>query len=334
MNVVEIMYYLGYRVSRGYRTLKKKTLSHPVISVGNITLGGTGKTPAVIALAEEAVRRGFRPCILTRGYRGRLKKPVFVSRGSGPLYSPFEAGDEAVLMAQRLHGVEVIKAANRHEGALLSRNANLFILDDGYQHWGLHRDKNILLIDAIDPFGNGKLFPLGPLREPLKEIRRADTIVVTRSSGDHGFIERLKPYSRNAAFYHASIKATWLIKQNGDILPAEHLVGKRIYAFCGIGNPGGFIQTLLKFGILLVGFKSFPDHHVYRETEMEAMYQESVRTMADMIITTEKDFIKLGGMILPDSVTALRVEFDINKDFYDSIFVFGRKKGIAGGGKG
>lgn len=327
MKVVEAMYYIGYAVSRQYRLARRRRLDCPVISVGNITLGGTGKTPAVIAIAEEAVRRKYRPCILTRGYKGTVKKPAFVSKGDGTLLKPEEAGDEAVLMAKRLQGVEIIKSADRYRGALLSNNANLFIIDDGYQHRRLERDRDILLIDRLNPFGNGRLFPAGTLREPLREMRRADTIVITRSGPDPEFAETLRRYNPEAQYFFSAVRPTWLIRQNGDFLPAESLRGKRVYAFCGIGNPGGFAHTLLTFGSTLVGFKSFADHQVYEGAGLETMYQEAMRVMADMIVTTEKDFVKLSSFILPDTVAALRVEFDISRDFYDSIFAFGNQSG-------
>jgi len=325
MNVLEILYYLGYRVSRGSRTFRKRTLSHPVISVGNLTLGGTGKTPTVIAIAQEALRRGYRPCILTRGYKGKIRNPVFVSRGSGPLHSPVEVGDEAVLMAERLKGVEIVKSPNRYKGGLMSQTADLFIIDDGYQHRQLHRDHDILLIDHIDPFGNGKLLPLGRLREPVKEVKRADTILITRPSGEDGIIEKLKNHNPRAHYFTSHVRPSKLVKQNGDHVSTEHLAEKRVYAFCGIGNPGGFVQTLVRFGVSLVGFKSFQDHHIYKPDEIALMEEEAKRTKADLIVTTEKDMVKLGEITLPESFLALRIDIDIDETFYDRIFDFNKK---------
>jgi len=326
MNVLEIMYYLGYLVSRSYRNSRKKTLPNPVISVGNLTLGGTGKTPTVIAIAEEAVQRGYKPCVLTRGYKGKIKAPIFVSRGSGPLHSPGEVGDEAVLMAERLKGVEIVKSPDRYKGGLLSQTADLFIIDDGYQHRQLQRDHDILLIDHIDPFGNGKLLPLGRLREPVKEVKRADTILITRPSGEDGLVEQLKKYNPHAHYFRSNVIPSQLVKQNGEQIATGTLSGKRIFAFCGIGNPGGFVQTLVRFGISLVGFKSFQDHHVYRHAEIDLIKEEATRTKADLIVTTEKDMVKLGEITLPEDVVALRIDIDIPDDFYDTIFDFSKKK--------
>jgi tetraacyldisaccharide 4'-kinase len=190
--LLEFLYYLGYSIKKRYALRNKKSLSHKVICLGNITLGGTGKTPATIALAEEAKKRGFKPCILTRGYKGRAKGPCFVSRGEGPLLDEYQAGDEALLMAEKLKGIPLVKGKDRYKSGLFALSSlplalcpDLFILDDGFQHWDLFRDKDILLIDGRNPFGNRRLLPLGPLREPLSAISRADIILITKIPSDH-----------------------------------------------------------------------------------------------------------------------------------------------------
>jgi tetraacyldisaccharide 4'-kinase len=333
MNALEILYYIGYRASRLYKTLKRKRLDHPVISVGNLTLGGTGKTPTVIAIAQEALKRGFKPCVLTRGYKGKIKKPLIVSKGNGPLCGPFDAGDEAFLMAERLKGVEVIKAANRYEGSLLSENADLYILDDGFQHWKLHRDKDVLLVDSIDPFGNGRLFPSGKLREPSSETKRADTIVITRSSNEQGdLIAELKKFNKDAAYYLSQVEPSGLVRHDGELIATDELTNKRVYAFCGIGNPGSFIQTVLRFGVSLVGFRSFRDHHVYSDNDIEIIRQEAARTRADWVLMTEKDLVKLNMFKLPNNFVALRVDFRIEDGFYDTIFDLNSKTESPGNG--
>lgn len=191
MTPLEFLYYLGYSIKKRYALRNQKSLSRKVICLGNITLGGTGKTPATIALAEEAKKRGFKPCILTRGYKGRAKGPCFVSRGEGPLLDEYQAGDEALLMAEKLKGIPIVKGKDRYEAGMFAiqnlksqipdLGSILFILDDGFQHWGLARDRDILLIDSINPFGNRRLLPLGSLREPIGAINRADIIVITKT---------------------------------------------------------------------------------------------------------------------------------------------------------
>ena len=193
MNLIEGLYYIGYSIKK-YNDLKnQKKLPFKVISIGNITVGGTGKTPATITIAEEAKRRGFIPVILTRGYKGKIKGPCFVSKGEGPLMSEEDAGDEPIIMAEKLKGVPIVKGENRYDAGILAienlkseisnlKSQILFILDDGFQHWKLFRDKDLLLIDGTNPFGNKKLLPIGPLREPLRAIGRADIVVITKTN--------------------------------------------------------------------------------------------------------------------------------------------------------
>jgi tetraacyldisaccharide 4'-kinase len=193
MNLIEGLYYIGYSIKK-YNDLKnQKKLPFKVISIGNITVGGTGKTPATITIAEEAKRRGFVPVILTRGYKGKIKGPCFVSKGEGPLMSEEDAGDEPIIMAEKLKGVPIVKGENRYDAGILAienlkseisnlKSQILFILDDGFQHWKLFRDKDLLLIDGTNPFGNKRLLPIGPLREPLRAIGRADIVVITKTN--------------------------------------------------------------------------------------------------------------------------------------------------------
>jgi tetraacyldisaccharide 4'-kinase len=215
-----------------YSTYKKpQRLPAKVISVGNLTLGGTGKTPAVIAIAEEAKKRGASPCILTRGYKGRSKGPCFIGRVQGsevrghgekaPCCLPLDpsiCGDEPVLMAERLKDVPIVKCADRYQGGMFALTLQpsafgpqppVFILDDGFQHWNLYRDIDILLIDASDPFGNEKLFPEGRLREPLRSMKRAHVIVLTKADAvNDGTIKtltgKIKRYNPDAPVFSSA----------------------------------------------------------------------------------------------------------------------------------
>src|SRR5208283_620267 len=199
MTPLEFLYYIGYILKKKLSFRLQRSLPYAVISIGNITVGGTGKTPAAIAVAEESIKRGFSPVILTRGYRGRAKGPCivcpdrllagsFTGNPRAVIYSVKDAGDEPVLMAERLKGVPVIKSASRYDGGVFALESFLsspaapfiFILDDGFQHWGLHRDANIVLVDGLNPFGNRQMLPHGILREPLGELKRADIFVITR----------------------------------------------------------------------------------------------------------------------------------------------------------
>ncbi|MBF0516603.1 MAG: tetraacyldisaccharide 4'-kinase [Nitrospirae bacterium] len=326
MNALQAIYYAAFKWKR-QRTLNRRgRLTHPVVSIGNITVGGTGKTPAVIALAQEAQRRGCNPVILTRGYKGTLKGPCFVSRGAGPVMGAKEGGDEPVLMATRLHGVEIIKSSNRYEAGLMSERGDFFILDDGFQHWGLYRDVDIVLIDSINPFGGGGLLPTGRLREPIEALNRADFIVMTkmtRPMKEHAAGYKINsitipPPRRSAFIYGASHAPSQLIGIDGAAYPLSHVSGRLVMAFSAIGNPEGFHRTLASLGAVIVHKMQFKDHHYYTEADAAKILKGAAAHKSEMIITTEKDMAKL-----PNSMTgvlALCIELDIDADFYREIF--------------
>ncbi len=325
MNIIEFSYYAGYLFKKKRSLKTQKRLRHRVISVGNMTLGGTGKTPLVIALALEALKRGFKPCILTRGYKGRVRYPSFVSRGNGPLMSISQAGDEPVLMAQKLRNVEIIKGRNRYEAGLLSEKADLFILDDGFQHRRLYRDMDIVLIDALRGFGNGRLFPIGPLREPLSELGRADMIVITRGNHDENVNLIKKTLSKTfqnltPSVYTAHHKPSFFMDNKGNRYDINDISGKKVFAFCGIGNPDAFIHTLQSTGANITGVKQFKDHCNYRKSDIIKLLKEAHRNQADWLVTTEKDIIKIKEFGRIDNLFALCVDFIIENSFYDRVF--------------
>jgi tetraacyldisaccharide 4'-kinase len=306
-----------------------------VISIGNITLGGTGKTPAVISLAREAKKRGFSPCVLTRGYKSRTKETCFVSRGDGPVMGPAEAGDEAFLMAELLKGVPVVKGANRYEAGLLAMKEHfaplspaprpltpLFILDDGFQHWALKRDMNIVLIEAANPFGNGKLLPEGRLREPPDGLSRADIIVLTRSdmAADKSVldtIQNVRRYNSGAPVFRASHKPLDIVPINGDVRTLDFLSQKRVYAFAAVANPASFEALLRVRGAHVVEFRRFRDHHFYTQKDVDDIKHDALGLD---IITTEKDLVKIRDLQVPGNVYALRIEFSVSEDFYNELF--------------
>lgn len=336
-----------------YANFKRpRRLPAKVVSVGNLTLGGTGKTPAVIAIAQEAKKRGLMPCILTRGYKGKSKGPCFVKlAGAGPCACPgqpqgvapakkgqgidseyicTDAGDEPVLMAERLKDVPIVKCADRYKGGQFALNSLpvtrhpslLFILDDGFQHWNLHRDIDILLLDASNPFGNEKLFPEGSLREPLRSMRRAHVIVLTRADtvSDKTIAEltrKIKQYNPDAPVFTASHKPASLVNASGETKNYGMLKNNKVYAFAGIANPSYFSNMLVSRGAKVVSLASFRDHHLYKQRDIDKIEAEAKDSD---IITTEKDLVKLKGLRLPENLFALRIEFEIEDRFYDIIF--------------
>jgi tetraacyldisaccharide 4'-kinase len=270
-----------------------------VISVGNLTLGGTGKTPFVMMIAETLRGNGFKPAILTRGYGGKSKKPVnVVCDGKKILLSPEWVGDEAVMMAEKLKNVPILTGADRFQTgryALKNYEIDTLILDDGFQHLALRRDLDILLCDHQRPLGNNYLFPAGELREPASETRRADMVCFTRYSGGPikfspkflGTIPQIKTHLRLDSIINM---------ENGDVCDAEILKGQPVIAFCGIAKPEGFRQILQDAQVQLKMFKAFPDHHEYSLNEIKELESIASQEGAKFILVSEKDAVKLNGM--------------------------------------
>lgn len=339
VNLVESIYYLGFSLIKHFSLLNRKRLPGRVISIGNLTSGGTGKTPAVMSVAEEAKRRGFCPVILTRGYKGKAKGPCFVTKGEGPLLTAEDAGDEPALMAERLAGIPVVKGGDRYKSGIFAiqqlgtQNSQLttqilFILDDGFQHRGLYRDKDIVLIDAANPFGNGRLLPLGRLREPVKSIVRADIIVLTKleRNGDRDnpaiekLIDEIRRYNSKSPIFFAGHIPVYCRFLSGEKKPIGWLSGKKIFGFCALGSPGSFEKTIQSTGAEPVGFKTYKDHYRYNSSDMAKIRQEAERCGAEWIATTEKDIIKIRNIDLPENILIIEVEFAVDVNFYPAVF--------------
>ncbi len=326
MNPLEIIYFLGYSLKKNKSLRHRRQLPHKVVSIGNITVGGTGKTPATIALAEEALKSGFHPVILTRGYRGKAKGPCFVSKGNGPLLSVDDAGDEPVIMAERLKDVPVVKSADRYEGGVFAlRNLGndekiIFILDDGFQHWRLKRDIDIVLVDGLKPFGNRSMLPVGPLRGPLTELKNADIFVITKVRNEM-LGKELKELNGSAPVFFSSYEITGLRDYKGEFRPAEQLKNKNIFAFCGIANPGSCEKTLASTGCNVLGMKTYRDHYGYGRSDVLELSSKANNLAVDYIITTEKDMVKLKVLQeLPANLFSLEIGVKADAGFYDEVF--------------
>jgi tetraacyldisaccharide 4'-kinase len=272
-----------------------------VISIGNLTVGGTGKTPVVIALASALRERGRRVGVVSRGYKRRGAEAIVeVSDGRSVRGDPGETGDEPLLIAQRCTGVPVAVGADRPSVGrhLIERyHIDTLIMDDGYQHLALRRDTNILVLDAGVPFGNGYLLPRGRLREPLSAMARATAVLVTRASPG-GRLDELKAAVRSAA----PAAPIWVtdfapsaVVQVGDSTSVEPSVlkGERVLAVSGIGQPESFRQLLAAAGATVAEHCVFPDHHAYSREDVQRIRQVAERAGAGRIVTTEKDAVKL-----------------------------------------
>jgi tetraacyldisaccharide 4'-kinase len=339
MHFFEFMYYLGFSAKKHYSLRHQKRLPHRVISIGNLTVGGTGKTPAVMAVAEEAIRRGFMPVVLTRGYRGKGTTPCFVSTGKGALIQVSDAGDEPFLMANKLRGVPIVKAPDRYEGGMFALHAPqsplvnptgeiVFILDDGFQHFQLYRDKDVVLINVGDPFGRNLLLPFGKLREPPVSLGRADIIVITKNEiGENdeisrcgSLVEKLRKYNAEAPVFQAAHRPVSWRLLSGERKVKEWISGKRVYGFCALGDPLSFKRTLTAAGATVTGFRAYRDHYHYGEADMRRIKAEAGKSGAEWIVTTEKDIIKIGNRDLADSLVMAEVRFSAEDSFYDEMF--------------
>ncbi|HEY6121978.1 MAG TPA: tetraacyldisaccharide 4'-kinase [Pyrinomonadaceae bacterium] len=300
--------------------LPRYQLAAPVISVGNITTGGTGKTPVVGWLATLLAREGRRVCILTRGYgRKNPNRLVVVSDGQKIQATPDEAGDEAFLLAWKLKGsAAVISNIDRKVAADFASNKlgiNTFILDDGFQHLRLRRDFDIVTVDATDPIGNGLLLPVGKLREPLNSLRRADCIILTRTEqveNSQQVAQSLSKASEGRPVFLSEMRASRFIEVNsgGPVKTLQNPVA----AFCGIGNPNAFFKQLEIEGCDLVLKRIFSDHHSYKEKEIQIICNAARTHGARSLVTTEKDSVKLGSFNFDLPCYALEIEISISDE--------------------
>jgi tetraacyldisaccharide 4'-kinase len=256
----------------------------PVISLGNLTTGGTGKTPFVAYLAQWFQSQGLQVALLSRGYRAL----------------PGEVNDEKRLLDRLCPGIPHYQNPNRCASAAqaVTDGAQLLILDDGFQHRKLARDLDIVLIDVVCPWGYGALLPRGLLREPKSSLRRADFVMLTRTDQcspaalENLTDEIVRMFPRDRIAY-AVFRPQGLVNVSGETQSLESVAGKKVWAFCAIGNPEGFRQTLETAGFCVTGMQVFPDHHHYSSGELQDVGLQAAAASADLILTTGKDLVKI-----------------------------------------
>ena len=297
--------------------LRARAFPVPVISVGNITLGGTGKTPATINIAEILLRYGRRPVVLSRGYGRSDRSPVLVvSDGASTVLDPDSGGDEPVLIAGRLPEVPVVVGADRFRAgmAAIERfHPDIAVLDDGFQHIRLKRDLNILLIDAVDPFGTGKLFPAGILREPLTALQRADIVLLTRTdrAGNLARItENIGQFTNAPVFSGRYVPRDLMNVTTGETQPLDFLAGKQVFAFAGIARPDAFYALLKDLGAVIAGTAAYQDHYSYTRSDLAVLIRQAGELNSAMLVTTEKDGVRLKVMA-PEGVWAVRIDLEV-----------------------
>lgn len=283
--------------------LKKKEAEVPVISIGNITTGGTGKTPFTAFLAEE-LKSDYRIAIISRGYGASkdVEEP-FLIKDRDQLYAgAAQAGDELFMLARNNDQLIFIRSANRYQGAELAveKGADLILLDDGFQHYQLKRNTDIVLIDAVEPFSNNKVLPAGLLREPFAALKRADLFLLNRSENvDFSQIKELKnslntlsPFNKGVFSAETRLESCVSVaSQEKESL--DFLKEKKVFAFSGIGSPEAFKKSIESAGANLVSYRIFKDHYNYQKEDLLTLLDQYSASEADLILTTEKDAVKL-----------------------------------------
>ena len=308
------------------RWLRITRLPVPVVSIGNITVGGTGKTPIVIHLAKRLLEAGIRPLVLSRGYGSDGAGTRIVSDGLTVLLDAARGGDEPVLIARSLPGVPVVVDPDRVRGGLAAAsrfNPGIVLLDDGYQHRRLARDLDIVLLDAVEPFGHYSVLPSGLLREPFTGLARAGIFIVTHAPESEplgtltAVVRRYNPSAPIVRAWHVP-DALVPIGPAGDAPePVAGLAGLRgapVYAFCGIANPQGFLTTIRELGARLVGARAFGDHHPYTPGEIAALARDAAEAGAAFVLTTEKDAARLSAPPGDLPFVALRIRMRIEPE--------------------
>lgn len=298
-------------------------LDVPVISVGNLTTGGTGKTPLVEWLCRALAQEDRRVCILTRGYgRANPKARVLVSDGTNVLSNPGEAGDEPFLLAHNLTGIAaVISDPDRvaaGQWAIQKLGSHVFVLDDGFQYLRLARDLNILTIDATNPWGGGYLLPYGRMREPRSGVSRADCVVITRSEQGESLSSiktEVRKFLGTRPILVSRMKTTGireLTSLSSERAPEPGAtLDQPAAAFCAIGNPKSFFDHLRREGHKLVLTRAFADHHNYNQSDVDSLIQDSQRLGAQRLITTSKDAVKLQPLSFEVPCHILDIEISI-----------------------
>lgn len=319
LTAFSLLYTLGVKCKLAlyqHGWLRRKCLPCLVISLGNITLGGTGKTPTAQVMARTMRDMGYKVAVLNRGYRGTWRGRVGVVSDGRKIYmTAAEAGDEAYLLAKNLPGVPVLIGRRRYltgRFAYEQFGADVVILDDGYQHWQLYRDLDIVLIDAMSSFGNNHVLPRGTLREPLPHLNRAHAFLLTKTDQAANGTEQLRQtitrYNPQAAIVESIHKPCYFIEitdwYKGAVrkkVSLEAVRGRAVMVMSAIGNPASFEHSIARLGAARVEPVRYPDHHDYTMAEMQHVLQRAVDDGAAAIITTEKDAVKIPSEFIHSS---------------------------------
>lgn len=299
-----------------------RRLPVPVISIGNLTLGGSGKTPLAALVAAALRELGASPAVISRGYGRRTRGVRVVADRTSVRLSASDAGDEPRLLAEQLPGMPVVVGESRYEAGRVAVDqcgADALVLDDGFQHRTLAKDLEIVTVEGSEPWGNGRLFPRGVLREPLSALRRASMVVVTNPAHPAAAADMartLRHWRASATVLAGSYRAEAL-RRGGDGTgrPPSALSGRRIVALAGLASPAGFVRTLASLGAKVAELVEFPDHHPYTVADVERVWSVARGARADWVVTTEKDWVRLQEMPQAElELWVLSVRLDMGTD--------------------
>jgi len=284
--------------------LKSERLPVPVVSIGNLTMGGTGKTPTVQMIARYLLSAGYRPAVVSRGYGGKARSPVNIVASGGDIrLDPVSAGDEPYMLAASVPGLSVLTGRRRIQPcryACEELGCDIILLDDGFQHLAVRRDIDIVLFNATSLAGNGRVFPGGELREPFSALARADAFLLTGMTTENkgsalAFADELRRRHRHTPLFTATNEVTGIFGTGGR-MDGDMVRQMPFYAFSGIAHPERFTHSLRKYGISITGQAQLPDHARYTREHVERLMLRSRESGALALITTQKDWVKLENL--------------------------------------
>lgn len=330
---LELLFFLGRPFSPLYSAIMttreklyktgmigRRKLQVPVISVGNLVLGGTGKSPTVRHLARLLLNHGYSPAIISRGHGGKAKNAInVVSDGKKILLSANSAGDEPYMLAESLPGVPVLTGVQRIipcRHAISQFNSDVIILDDGFQHLSVSRDIDIVLFDGTALAGNSRVFPGGPLREPIASLKRCNAFLLTGKNSSNkervkNFSELLELKFQGRPVFHSSLDSYELFEQSGKI--SENYSAERYFGFCGIANPGRFEKSLADKEIQICDFLALKDHISYNQALVSHLCKRAAECGAQRMVTTEKDFVKLRDYDFQLPLYVLHIQYKVEE---------------------
>jgi len=308
---------------------RQEGLPCKVVSIGNLTVGGTGKTPMVHYVANLLKGIGLEVAVISRGYGGKAQRSGgLVSDGKTTLMGPEASGDEPQLLASKLREIPVFVGKDRCRAsrrAVGEFGASVIILDDGFQHLRIERDLDLLLLDSTRPFGNGYCIPRGTLREPVEQMKRATAIVLTRWEETGGPTREqsiIEAFAEGRPIFKCiHVPEALYLGGKEESLDLASLGGRRLFAFSGIGRNESFRETIGELEGDLAGFRGFPDHHQYSHRDLRSIWKRARDLRVDNIITTEKDFVKIHTEIPatpPLLVLTISISFGDNGEHFDS----------------